>query len=108
MDSGQPLNFFDELILYEIKQYGTLRDWELAQRLQCPRTVLLQRLEQLLRREFLTFNREGNQLFLTGKGLAACPALEHFYSASGDISAFEPEGFDWTALYIPEPGWPDR
>lgn len=102
------LDFLDHLILYEISRHAALPDRELARRLQCPRAALLERLEQLWQRGYVVFGPE-NRLSLTEKGLKSCIPLKRFVSGdSEDVCAPDGESFDWTGLYIPEPGWPGR
>lgn len=106
MDSA--LNFLDYLILYEISRLSRLPDLELARRLQCPRTVLLERLERLWRKEYVSIDSE-SRLSLTEKGQTSCIPLKRFFSGdSQNVCAAGGESFDWTALYVPEPGWLDN
>lgn len=106
MDSA--LDFLDHLILYEISRYAALPDRELARRLQCPRAVLLERLERLWQRGYVAFGPE-NRLSLTQKGLKSRIPLKRAVSGdSEDVRAPGGESFDWTGLYIPEPGWLDN
>ena len=76
------LNFLDYLILDDIRQCGVLRDVELSRQLGCPRGLLLDRLELL------------------------CQA-GYVQPTAASASQTEEE-FDWTPLYLPQPGWLDE
>ncbi len=93
----------DYLILDSVHQYGTIHDFSLAGQLHCSRTFLLERMEQLLLRRYL-LSREDGSYSLSELGLAERIPFEAF-QLDNSRSEREPDHFDWTELYIPEPEW---
>lgn len=99
------LNFLDYLILNDIQQYGILRDVELSRQLECPRSLLLDRLELLYQAGYV--QPAGAKYRLTREGQEQYVPLNYFHAAA--VSALKTEEeFDWTPLYLPQPGWLDE
>ena len=107
------LEFFDCLILDHIRRHGGLQDRELAQRMQCPRNLLLDRLEWLYQRGYLSVApgpEEGGRprYALTEAGRESCIPLTYFHKTPEALLLSQEEAFDWTGLYLPQPGWLDQ
>ena len=96
------LTYIDNIILSNINEYGQLPDTGLAQRLHCPRTLLLSRLQHLLNAGYVYLEADRYVLSDLGKmnGTPLClhPSSDHNYCD-------ERPAFDWTELYIPQEGW---
>lgn len=99
------LNFLDYLILDDIRQYGILRDVELSRQLGCPRGLLLDRLELLCQAGYV--QPTGAEYRLTREGQEQYVPLNYFHAAAASPPKTEEE-FDWTPLYLPQPGWLDE
>lgn len=99
------LNFLDYLILDDIRQYGVLRDVELSRQLGCPRGLLLDRLELLCQAGYV--QPAGSEYRLTREGQEQCVPLNYFHAPAASAPQTEEE-FDWTPLYLPQPGWLDE
>ena len=99
------LNFLDYLILDDIRQCGVLRDVELSRQLGCPRGLLLDRLELLSQAAYVP--PTGSHYGLTREGQGQCVPLNYFHAPAASASQTEEE-FDWTPLYLPQPGWLDE
>lgn len=100
------LDFLDCLILDGIQQYGALRDVELSRHLQCPRSLLLDRLELLCQAKYVLVSHSRYQL--TQAGQERRIPLKYFHAMPPELSALQEEEFDWTPLYLPQPGWLDE
>ena len=100
------LDFFDCLILDGIQRYGALRDVELSRRLQCPRTLLLDRLELLCQEGYVWYSPQEQRYVLTEEGQKEGVPLHYLYTAPEERP--KQEDFDWTALYLPQRGWQEN
>lgn len=104
------LDFLDLLILDNIQRYGALRDVELSRHLQCSRSLLLDRLELLCQADYVSAPRHSTEsrYQLTQAGQERWVPLKYFHAVPAELSALQEEEFDWTPLYLPQPGWLDE
>lgn len=101
MDNEQ-LTYIDNIILSSINEYGQLPDTALAQRLHCPRTLLLSRLQYLVNEGYVC--HESDKYILSVRGKSKWIPL--YIHASSDHNLYDERmTFDWTELYIPQEGW---
>lgn len=96
------LTYIDNMILSNINEYGQLPDTGLAQRLHCPRTLLLSRLQHLLSAGYIY--PEADRYVLSDLGKKKWTPL-YLHASSDHNNDDERPAFDWTELYIPQEGW---
>lgn len=97
------LDYIDNLILNSIQASNALRDVELAQLLQCSRTLILSRTIHLSKQGYLS-SKDG-QFTLTELGASKLVSLESIKLSRPEDGSAAAETFTWDYLYIPNPGW---
>lgn len=99
---NERLTYIDNIILSSINEYGQLSDTGLAQRLHCPRTLLLSRLQYLLNEGYVYL--VSDKYILSDRGKTKWIPL--YIRTSSDYNLYDEQPtFDWTELYIPQEGW---
>lgn len=101
MHDERSISYIDHYILDTIRKYGEFHDRDIAEKLHCPRTLLLERLAGLISKGFVTGNSE--KYALSEKGASEWIPLDDLDEAQA--ASFCAESFDWTPLYIPAKGW---
>jgi len=104
MSGEKNISYIDYFILDTIQRHGEFHDRDIAQKLHCPRTLVLSRLANLISEGLVVENSE--KYSLSDSGLSEWIPIDDF---EGSHAVFfcnsEPESFDWTPLYIPAKDW---
>lgn len=105
MNNEKNLDFIDITILDIIKSIGVLHDVDLSQRLHCPRSLLVNRLESLLSQEYVAETSKG--YVLTDAGKNKWLPIRNLQTPQTQFVPYEEKAFDWEFPYVPLKGWND-
>lgn len=100
---NRKLDYIDHVIMNAVKAAKDLNDREIAEKLHCPRTLLLSRLEKLLLNEYISYS--GENFSLTEKGISRMVCLQSTRNIHSTDMETKAHPFVWDNLYIPDIGW---